>query len=123
MKRKIRLLKESEVTFTLECEPEDLPVRGNAMASGNPDVDRETEQWIFAQLASGNDWAWCCVKVTAEWNGFEGVDYLGTCSYRSEEEFRSDAYFADMKTRALEDLNETLQATGKTLSQLETEGA
>jgi len=85
------------------------------MASGDDDIDREAEEWILAQLESGNDWAWCRVRVTARWKGFEGSDSLGACSYKSEADFcTEDGYFADMKQAALDELNEAVQdAAGK----------
>jgi hypothetical protein len=47
-------------------EPEDVPVRGNAIASDDPDFDRMVEDELIARLDSGNGWAWCvlCVRVT-----------------------------------------------------------
>lgn len=96
---------EDEVTYTLECSPEDIEVRGNAMASGDDEADKEAEDAIIADLEAGNEWAWCCAKVTAEWNGFEGEDYLGGCSYRDEADFKAEGgYYEDMKERALDDL-------------------
>lgn len=102
---------EDEVTYTLECSPEDIPVRGNAMASGDDEADRADEDRIIADLESGNEWAWCCAKVTAEWNGFEGKDYLGGCSYASEDDFkRPGGYYDDMKQQALDDLYRTVRS-------------
>jgi hypothetical protein len=89
-----------EVEFILEILPEEAPVRGNAMASGDDDLDREVEDSIFASLMHGNDWAWCTVKVTARVDGIEGTDYLGCCTYDSEEDFRSGGYWAQMKEQA-----------------------
>ncbi len=80
-----------EITYRLECLSEDIPFRGNAMASGDDELDREAEQWIEDQLNRGNEWAWCCARVTAtiEFQGhtFEGETYLGCCSYESEADF------------------------------------
>lgn len=79
-------------------------------------VDKETEDWIAEQLDRGNEWAWCCVKVTAtftdsEGNTYVGADYLGGCSYKSRADFcTDDGYFPDMKTAALDDLKAKLQA-------------
>lgn len=105
----MRKLTEDDVTFTITCENEDIPIKGNAMASGNDKEDKEVEDQIIRDLMSGNQWAWCCVKVTAEWNGFRGVDYLGCCSYKDEEDFKEGGYYEQMKTQALDDLNSSLQ--------------
>lgn len=107
MQPSFRKLTENEVTFLVEHEPEDMPLEGNAMASGDDAVDQECYRYIRTELANGNDWAWCIVKVTATWQGFEGSDYLGGCSYTSEADFRqAGGYFDDMRAAALDALNE-----------------
>jgi len=104
-----------EVKFLVECLPEDTPVRGNAMASGDDSIDRATEENILSQLDEGNDWAWCCVKVTAIWNGLHGEDYLGCCSYESREDFEASTYCYDMKEEALANLNRRIAEHVSTL--------
>src|SRR5687768_1674990 len=93
----------SGVAYTLEIEPEDIPIRGNAMASGDPAVDRKAEDWIRRQLNTGNQWAWCQVKVTASKGEHQGCDYLGACSYKDTKGFLKGCYWRDMKHEALED--------------------
>lgn len=116
---KARKLRAEEVTFTVECLEEEIPVRGNAMASGDDAADREQEEWVFRELDAGNQWAWCTVKVTARWNGIEGVDYLGCCSYRSEADFRAPGgYLDDLKAEALDALNAKIAETLSTLDPL-----
>lgn len=103
---------DDEVTYSIECLPEHTGVRGNAMASGDDAADKEDENRIIADLESGNEWAWCCVKVTATWNGFTGKDYLGCCSYASEDDFKVEGgYYDDMKQQALEDLHRNVAGT------------
>lgn len=112
---KLRKLSASDVTFTIECLPEDIPIEGNAMASGDDEFDRGVARDIQRALDRGNQWAWCCVKVTATYhapNGqtFRGSDYLGGCSYESEADFvRCNDYIVDMKKMALDDLNESIE--------------
>lgn len=93
----------ARATFTLDCEPEHVTIEGNASA-----IDEETDAaacaWIRDQLDRGNPWAWCCAKVTARLDGFEGTAYLGCCSYESESAFRKDGYFEEMKAEALDNL-------------------
>lgn len=91
-------------TITIACEPEDVDVRGNALASGDDAEDRKQEQWVYDQLASGNQWAWCFVKVTARYEGFTGRDTLGCCSYLSEADFTASGYREDMIREACLDL-------------------
>ena len=96
-KARARLVKwlESHATITLECLPEEVSFRGNASAIG-PIEDAESEQWISDQLDSGNDWAWCQVKITVSWGGFTASDYLGCSSYTSEASFKDGGYYTDM---------------------------
>ena len=102
----MRKLTETDVVFKLRAEFDDLPVRGNAMASGDDAFDREVEDGVLARLDAGDVWAWASVEVTAEWEGVTGRDYLGACSYASEDDFcASGGYFEDMKAGALADLN------------------
>lgn len=81
-------------TVTLECLPEHVRIAGNASAIDD-DTDRETERWIESQLARGNDWAWCCARVTLTFADLAESDTLGCCSFRSEGDFRRNCY-ADM---------------------------
>lgn len=95
----------SDVTFRVICEPEDIPVRGNAMASGDDAADRECEDEIIRRLERGDIWAWCSVTVRAEYRGFLGTDHLGACSYASEKDFREPGgYFDDMCREAFDQL-------------------
>jgi len=123
---KPRKLRPEDVVFAVECLPEDIPVRGNVMASDEPELDKAEEDAIIRRLDSGDLWAWCCVKVTAtlectsQRKGYVptdvslvGVDYLGGCSYRNEGDFREGGYFADMKENALEHLQSQVDALAK----------
>lgn len=103
----IKVTRETEgIEITLTCEEEFVQIRGNAMASGDDAVDREAEQWVIDQLESGNPWAWCCAHVVVTWHGFKGEDFLGCCSYKSEEDFREpDGYFDDMVQVAIDQIN------------------
>lgn len=113
---KPRKLTESEVTFTVELEEEDTPVRGNAMASGDDAADKALEDEIIERLDRGDISAWCCLKVTASWNGLTGVDYLGACSFsqgiHQPVEAQAIEYAAEigMKGEALSILNAKIEA-------------
>jgi hypothetical protein len=100
----------AEVTFTVVAEQEDIPVRGNAMSSDDPEADRHCEDEIIAELNRGNTWAWCCVVVTATWGNWSASDTLGACSYFYDgaDEFKRGGYYQDMCANALENLNADL---------------
>lgn len=113
----MRELTIEDVEITLECWPEQEPIEGNCSAIDD-ETDRATEEWIHAQLDSGNDWAWCTAKVTVRWEGFEGTDYLGCCSYPSEKDFRQGGYYDDMVQAALDNLNDEVQRAAAKLAKL-----
>lgn len=91
-------------TVTLTTEPEDMPVRGNAMASDDDAADKEVEDEIIRRLDDGDEWAWCVVRVRASLHGQHADAYLGGCSYRDEAEFKAGGYFEDMRDEALDAL-------------------
>lgn len=118
----IRQLDENEVEFAIECHPEHEPIEGNCSAIDRL-TDQRVERWIRRELAQGNKWAWCIVRVVARWRGFEGDDCLGCCSYRSEKEFRHpEGYFPQMRRGALRRLNEVVAQTDEKLVPLRAGG-
>lgn len=101
-----------QVVYEIEAEFDYIPIRGNALVSGDDELDRKVEDELIERVGNGDVWAWASVKVTASIPGIdlEGVDYLGGCSYRDEEDFKQDGYYEDMKAQALEDLEKQIQA-------------
>lgn len=122
----MRELTKDDVLIRVICLPEDAPIAGNALASGNDALDREAERQILDELDKGNFWAWCCVAVEAVWSDgdfhFCGRDILGCCSYENEADFRKGGYFEDMISVALDDLNakveNSIRVTDKVLALL-----
>lgn len=104
MEIKIILPTIKQVEFAIEALPEYIPIKGYAIASGDPEFDAKVENDIAEQLEI-NIWAWCTVKVTATWKGLEGTDYLGGCSYKSEKDFMENSgYYLGMRGYAYIDL-------------------
>jgi hypothetical protein len=104
------MIPKEDVIFIVEALPEDVPVRGNAVASGDEEFDRKVEDEILEAM-EWNEWAWCLVRVTAIYEEWEGTDYLGCCSYESEEEFKAGGYWDDMKELAYADLCAAFERT------------
>jgi uncharacterized protein YdcH (DUF465 family) len=108
-----------EVTFTVTCEEEYERIEGNA-SSIDEETDRSIAQSIRSQLARGNQWAWCCVRVEASGEDFKGDAYLGCCSYESERDFcASGGHFDDMKIEALDALNAEIARLAHHLNRLD----
>jgi hypothetical protein len=84
------------VEYEIKVEAEQEDYRGDF--SDSRDV-----QWVTNELNRGNQAAWCWVCVTARFEGFEGVDSLGGCSYRSMKALEKDL-IPEMKENALESL-------------------
>jgi hypothetical protein len=93
----IKTLARADLVIELWAEPEIEPIES----------DRETENTIRAQLASGNKWAWCTAVVTAKIDNlpYVGRATLGCCSYPSETDFLTDGYYLSMRQEAIEDLH------------------
>ena len=53
----------ADVTFIVRAEQDHIPVRGNALASGDAQADRMEENRILQRLREGDVWAWACVEV------------------------------------------------------------
>ncbi len=100
----------SLATIELRIHEEDDNVRGNAIASGDPDLDKSVEDEILARLEY-DLWAWCCVEVRATYLGVTGSAWLGGCSYKDEKEFKSEGgYYDSMVADALDDLAKTFES-------------
>jgi hypothetical protein len=112
---KVRKLTAKDVTFSIEIEAEDTPVRGNFMASGDDAADKADEDAVIAKIESGDTWAWCTVFVWAKWKGHRAQANLGCCSYEGEADFKAGGYYEDMCAEALDALNADLQALANEL--------
>lgn len=113
----IRKLTKEDVKITVVAEEEDTRVEGS-FDSGDKTLDDELVYEIEQNIALGNVWAWCCVKVTVTWGEFSAFDCLGCCSYENEAEFKADGYYDDMVGVALDKLNENVQKTYDAISSL-----
>lgn len=107
-----RRFNSEEVVFTITAEQDDIPIRGNAIVSGDEDFDEKVARDIEEQLGQGNVWAWASVRVSASWAGFTGSDSLGACSYEDEAAFRKGGYLPQMLEAAMEDLLQEIKTAG-----------
>lgn len=81
------------------ARPDDIPVRGNAVVSDDPEADRQMENDILARLADGDVWAWCQVEIEVTDNdtGRTAREYLAGCNYADEQDFiENSGYYEDM---------------------------
>ena len=94
---------ESRFEIELTVMPEDLPLRGNLICSGDNRYDRKLENETIDRLESGDVWAWCIVEVRlitrckccgSVKDSFS--DFLGGCSYAGPSEFKAGGYYLDM---------------------------
>jgi hypothetical protein len=118
----LRPLTADEVEFTIRVEAEDVDPRDNFMCTDDTDQDRADENEIIERLNRGDESAWCCVVVEADWNGIKGYDSLGCCSYApgSGREVKAQVDETveshDMKAQALEHLNSQILAMAAKLA-------
>lgn len=108
---KLRKLTTEDVTISIKVEPETEVQLADHFNSNdeNPAADLALIKEIEKDIAAGSEWAWCCVTVKVEWNGFCEEDTVGCMSYKNEAEFKADGYFEDMVKTALSDLNAELE--------------
>lgn len=104
----IKLPTIEDIDFTIECL-EELEHPNDCFAL---DIESQEEivNSIIEDLNSGNEWAWCCVRVIGTYKGIVANDYLGGCSYPSEEHFRTCDYYEDMKQTVFNQIIEQLEA-------------
>lgn len=100
----VTLPKIEDVQFEIEVEEDHIPVRGNALASGDDAEDKRVEDEIIARLENEDVWAWASVRMVATWRGLTADDYLGACCYKDEDDFKKDGYYEDMKNNAYNSL-------------------
>ena len=104
---------ELTVRYEIEAVPDDIPIRGNAMESGDDDADRVYEDKLIERLERGDVWAWALVSVRAVLVDEDGPDliegdpdYLGGCVYEDEAGFKADGYYEEMQEQALDNLKQ-----------------
>lgn len=99
---------EKHALVTLECLPEDTDPADNFA---------DPEDVAFARR--DDPWAWFCAKVTVSFDGFSATDYLGGCSYHSEDDFKKPGgYYTDMIHCCCVDLVAQLMAARETLTRI-----
>jgi len=106
----VALEADPEIEIELEATQDDLCVRGNALASGDDEIDRACENEIIRRLDSGDVWAWASVEVKVTKGGLSESEYLGGCSYRDAKDFKRGGYYYDMVLTCLDRINSELDA-------------
>jgi hypothetical protein len=107
---RIKQLTPNDVTITVTAEPEQMPVRGNAIVSDDPKKDKRVEDRIIRRLDNGDIWAWASVEVKCEYEGLTAVDYLGWCTYKDERDFiKNSGSYKDMVRNCIIDLQKQLE--------------
>ena len=117
------------ITIAIHAQQDDVPVRGNALASGDDNEDRRVEDEILQRLSDGDIWAWAHVEVAVYASGVKMMEHgtvllidtwasdsLGCCSYESEEDFRiAGDYYEDMVNGCIQAINDKLEGMSNLL--------
>jgi len=93
----------NEVTWHVEAKDEIDDPEGH-FDFGPSDVEKKATADCVTSIrraAEDNVWAWCYVKVTGTYKGIVEFEGLGGCNYGSEEEFKNDPYYKDLRTDIL----------------------
>lgn len=101
--------RDGTIEYGIEDWPEEVSVRGNALASGDDEEDERAENEILDALDRGNRWAWCTVRVTCRIPGYDAIgdDWLGCCSFTNRAAFE-EAYYDGMRANARRSLKSEL---------------
>lgn len=105
----------SQIDWEIICHPENIPIEGNALASGDDEEDEKEYRRIYRELDSGNQWAWCCVEMKGTFKGLSASDFLGGYSCDSEEDFKTGGYFEDMQQIVLSELQGKIETVLKAI--------
>ena len=116
-----RIFDPKDVEITVTPEEEHISPDGQ-FDTGDGEADLEIINAI-KKASEWSEWAWCCVKVTASWGGFEGTAYLGGVSILEDEKYPETkdpekyfrehlGHFEDMKDEAIQELKKTSRENG-----------
>lgn len=95
---------ENKYSVRINASQDDLPVRGNCIATEDEEFDKKVEDEILERLDNGDVWAWADVEVQATLpDGRTGSAYLGGCCYEDEADFKRGGYYEGMILAAVED--------------------
>jgi len=106
----IKLPKIEDIEFSIECL-EEYEHPNNSFALDD-ETQEEVVNSILKDLNNGNEWAWCSIRVNGSYkNILKASDYLGCCSYESEEDFiKNSEYYEDMKEVIYQDIIKQLES-------------
>jgi len=96
----------ADVEWELICEPEQFTTPEEHLCTDEPEDDAKDCELIRQRLDSGDQWAWCSVRLVGRFRALECWDSLGSCNFESEDDFRQSGYFADMQLEVLRQLQE-----------------
>lgn len=94
----------AQCEIAVHTEPEEIDWQKEL--EGSPEALR----WVEAELAAGNEWAWCEAYVAVTYRGFTERTTMGACSYQNEEEFRKDANFEYLVGECVDGIAEEIEA-------------
>lgn len=107
----MKTLTVNDINWSIFAQTDDLPVRGNALASGDDELDKKVEDQILNRLDDGDEWAWAMVLVQGEYHGLTASDTLGACTYNNQTDFEQNSgYYDDMQATIVDELNTKLAA-------------
>lgn len=80
-------------------------------------MSRDDIAELLEEAQNSNVWKWCAVEVKGDYKGIViASDYLGGCSYASEEDFKSNGYYEQMRDTVLQEIQEQVNELIKELT-------
>ena len=107
------------IRYRIHMENDDWPEIAGSFASGDDKADRKQVKKIQNRLDAGDEWAWFGCSVIAKCDGYEECsDWLGGCSYASEEDFKASDYYKEMCDQARDRLLSNLKEAAELYREL-----
>ena len=109
---KAKKLTLADFEFNAYAEKEELTPAQSMKGCNTEEVKNFCESVESVKKKASGRWGWCSVKVTGvliDDHSFNGVEYLGCCSYQTKECFTTEGdYYEDMCKQIVADVQKQL---------------
>ncbi len=117
---KAKKLTLGDFEFNAYAEKEELTPAQSMKGCNTEEVKNFCDAVDAVKTVASSRWGWCSVKVTGvliDDNSFNGVEYLGCCSYSSKADFVNGDYYNDMCKQIVADVQKQLDRYVLTVNQ------
>lgn len=117
---KAKKLTLADFEFNAYAEKEELTPTQSMKGCNTTEVQSFCESVESVKKNASGKWGWCSVKVTGvliDDHSFNGVEYLGCCSYNNKADFVNGDYYNDICKQIVSDVQKQLDRYVLTVNQ------